>query len=91
MLDATPNESERVTEYMRSEAPELTVELVQKVYSENVLNIRHDVWDVHTDVDRWWVITEPMNLYAQEQFPNMDLARRATCCQKYRSWDTRAV
>jgi hypothetical protein len=29
---------------------------------------------VHTDVDRWWVITEPMNLYSQEQFPNMDLA-----------------
>jgi hypothetical protein len=25
-------------------------------------------------MDRWWVITEPMNLYAQEQFPNMDLA-----------------
>src|SRR5580704_13558896 len=32
------------------------------------------VWDVHTNVDRWWVITNPMNLYSQEQFPNMDLA-----------------
>ena len=32
------------------------------------------MWDVHTNVDRWWVITEPMNLYAQEQFPNLDLA-----------------
>lgn len=39
-----------------------------------MLHLRHDIWDVHTDVDRWWVITEPMNLYAQEQFPNMDLA-----------------
>jgi hypothetical protein len=29
---------------------------------------------VHTDVDRWWVIMQPTNLYAQEQFPNMDLA-----------------
>jgi hypothetical protein len=59
---------------MHSQAPDLTVQLVQKVYSENVHSIRHDVWDVHTDVDRWWVITEPMNLYSQEQFPNMDLA-----------------
>ena len=59
---------------MLSQAPDLTVEFVQKVYSENVLHVRHDVWDVHTNVDRWWVITEPMNLYAQEQFPNMDLA-----------------
>jgi hypothetical protein len=29
---------------------------------------------VCTNVDRWWVITNPTNLYAQEQFPNMDLA-----------------
>lgn len=74
MLSSTQKEIEHVTEYMRSQAPDLTVEFVQKVYSENVLAVRHDVWDVHTDVDRWWVITEPMNLYAQEQFPNMDLA-----------------
>src|ERR1700738_4651144 len=74
MLSATQEEIERVTEYMKSQAPDLTVEFVQKVYSENVLNVRHDVWDVHTNVDRWWVITETTNLYAQEQFPNMDLA-----------------
>lgn len=74
MLSATQKEIERVTGYMKSQAPDLTVEFVQKVYSENVLNVRHDVWDVHTNVDRWWVITEPTNLYAQEQFPNLDLA-----------------
>jgi hypothetical protein len=74
MLPATEQEIEHVTEYMRSQAPDLTVLLVQKVYSENVSHMRHDVWDVHTDVDRWWVITPPMNLYAQDQFPNMDLA-----------------
>jgi hypothetical protein len=74
MLTATPEEIEHVTEYMQWQAPDLTVTMVQKVYSENVLHVRHDVWDVHTDKDRWWVITEPMNLYAQDQFPNMDLA-----------------
>jgi hypothetical protein len=74
MLSATQEEIERVTEYMKSQAPDLTVEFAQKVYSESVLNVRHEVWDVHTNVDRWWVITEPTNLYAQEQFPNMDLA-----------------
>jgi hypothetical protein len=74
MLPATEQEIEGVMEYMRSEAPDLTVTFVQKVYAENVLHVRHDVWDVHTNVDRWWVITQPTNLYAQEQFPNMDLA-----------------
>jgi hypothetical protein len=38
------------------------------------LSHQHAVWDVHTNVDRWWVITNPTNLYSQEQFPNMDLA-----------------
>src|SRR3954454_20852129 len=47
---------------------------MQKVYSEAVLNTRHDVWDIHTNKDRWWVITGGTNLYSQEQFPNMDLA-----------------
>src|ERR1035441_1003375 len=74
MLPATQEEIEHVTEYMRSQAPDLIVEFGQKVYSENVLHVRHDVWDVHTNADRWWIITEPMNLYSQEQFPNMDLA-----------------
>jgi hypothetical protein len=59
---------------MASQAPDLTVEFAQKIYSENVLDHRHDVWDVHTNVDRWWVITNPTNLYSQAQFPNMDLA-----------------
>ena len=47
---------------------------MQKVYSETVLNTRHDAWDIHTNKDRWWVITGGTNLYSQEQFPNMDLA-----------------
>ena len=59
---------------MNWQAPDLAVEFVQKVYVENVLSHQHAVWDVHTNVDRWWVITNPTNLYAQEQFPNMDLA-----------------
>lgn len=74
MLPATEQETNAIIEYMNWQAPDLTVELAQKVYSENVLHVCHNVWDVHTDKDRWWVITEPTNLYSQEQFPNMDLA-----------------
>jgi hypothetical protein len=74
MLPATPEEKQDIIDYMRSQAPDLTVEFLQKVYVENVLSHQHAVWDVHTNVDRWWVITNPTNLYSQEQFPNMDLA-----------------
>jgi hypothetical protein len=71
MLDATQEERDHVLGYMASQAPDLTVEFAQKVYAENVLNHRHNVWDVHTNLDRWWVITNPTNLYSQAQFPNM--------------------
>jgi hypothetical protein len=74
MLPATDEETQHVRDYMEGQAPDLTVEFIQKVYVENVLNHQHAVWDVHTNKDRWWVITNPMNLYSQEQFPNMDLA-----------------
>ena len=74
MLSATQEEIDKVTRYFEGQAPDLKVEFIQKVYSENVLGHCHDVWDVHTDQDRWWVITNPSNLYSQEQFPNMDLS-----------------
>ena len=74
MLKATEQEIEQVREYFEWQAPDLEVTFMQKVYSEAVANTRHDVWDIHTNKDRWWVITGGTNLYSQEQFPNMDLA-----------------
>lgn len=74
MLKATEEENEEVREYFEWQAPDLEVTFMQKVYSEAVLNTRHDVWDIHSNKDRWWVITGGTNLYSQVQFPNMDLA-----------------
>ena len=74
VLAATENEIAEITEYVEGQAPDLRVTFCQKVYSESVLSHRHDVWDVHTTKDRWWVITNPTNLYSQDLFPNMDLA-----------------
>ena len=74
MLKATEEETAQVREYFEWQASDLAVTFMQKVYSESVLNVRHDVWDIHTNKDRWWVITGGTNLYSQEQFPNMDLA-----------------
>lgn len=74
MLRANAEETEEVREYFEWQAPDLSITFMQKVYSEAVLNARHDVWDIHTDKDRWWVITGGTNLYSQAQFPNMDLA-----------------
>ena len=74
MIPATEEEKADVTEYYLSQSPDAEVKFLQKVYSEAITGHRHDVWDVHASDGRWWVITNPTNLYSQDQFPNMDLA-----------------
>jgi hypothetical protein len=74
MLHASEDERQHVETYFKSQAPDIQITFLQKVYQEAVLSHVHSIWDVHTDKDRWWVITNPANLYAQDQFPNMDLA-----------------
>jgi predicted Zn-ribbon and HTH transcriptional regulator len=46
----------------------------EKVASERVMGREYDVWDVHTDSGegRWWVVTNPTNLYSQRLMPSMD-------------------
>ena len=39
---------------------------------QRVFANRHDVWDIHTDTGRWWVLTKPMNFYSQKDFAGVD-------------------
>jgi len=48
------------------------VTLVQRVGQERVGGTTYSMYDVHTIKGRWWVITEPTNLYDQEAFPKVD-------------------
>ena len=74
MLPSTEAEREAVRDYYLSQSPDAAVTFLQKVYAEVLMGHRHDVWDVHASDGRWWIITNPTNLYSQDQFPNMDLA-----------------
>ena len=47
---------------------------MEKLTSEFVLGHQYDVWDAHTSDGRWWVITNPVNLYSQDQIKSMDIA-----------------
>lgn len=73
-MESSDRERQYIVNYMASQADDETVEHLEKVASERVLGRDIDVWDVHTNVNRWWVITEPANLYLQAQFPSMDVA-----------------
>lgn len=35
--------------------------------------MRHDIWDVHCSASRWWVVTNPTNLYTQADFKSRDV------------------
>lgn len=74
MLKATEEERQSVEDYYISQSPGARVNFSQKIYSEIVAGHKHDVWDLHASDGRWWIITDPTNLYSQEQFPNMDIA-----------------
>lgn len=54
---------------------ELEEELVQhaeKVKTERVFGTDYSVWDVHSNLNRYWVITSPTNLYSQTLMPSLD-------------------
>src|SRR2546425_5482262 len=69
----SPEHQERaIREYMASQCEDERVVHLEKVSSECVHETKYDVWDVHTDKGRWWVISDHTNLYSQTDFPSMD-------------------
>jgi hypothetical protein len=66
-------EARRIADYVEWQAHgEEEVLHAEKVASERVFSREYDVWDVHTDKERWWVITSPTNLYSQTLMPSLD-------------------
>lgn len=74
ILNFTQEDKNEIIDYYLSQSQNAKVKFTQKVYAEAILGHIHDIWDVHATDGRWWVITNPTNLYSQDQFPNMDLA-----------------
>ncbi len=67
-----PHSERDIANYVELEAPDETVQNVEKVKQEIVLGVVYEMWDVITDKDRWWVITNLTNLYSQRHFPSLD-------------------
>src|SRR5260370_41629453 len=66
-------EAQEIKDYVEWEAHgEEKVLHAEKVASERIFRRQHDVWDVHTDKERWWVITSPTNLYSLTLMPSLD-------------------
>ncbi len=95
-MQSPEHERRSIVEYWQSQSP-VTEDVLhaEKVYTERLGGGEtYDVWDVHTTAGRWWVITNPTNLYSQEEWTSMDyalsfhigVAQRVTF--KYRTHET---
>jgi hypothetical protein len=72
-METPEHERREIEEYVRSQSgPDLEIEHMEKLASEYILGTQYDVWDAHTNEGRWWVITNPTNLYSQQQIKSMD-------------------
>ena len=75
MRAMTVHEERRIREYVNSQSPpEDQVTFVQKVATRKILGRVRELYDVRTATSRWWVITEPTNLYLQDDFQSIDMA-----------------
>jgi hypothetical protein len=75
MTELPEHEERRIRDYVNSQSPaDDQAGLVQKVGSQRILGRVHETYDVHCDKTRWWVITEPTNLYLQTDFPQAEQA-----------------
>ena len=75
LMETPAHERRQIEDYLRSQSgDDFEIEHVEKLTSESVLGQQYDVWDAHTSDGRWWVITNPVNLYSQDQIKSMDIA-----------------
>ncbi len=75
MPEISEHEDRYIRDYVNSQSPsDDQVKIVQKVGSHRIIGHVHDVYDVHTKSNRWWVITDPTNLYLQTDFPQSEQA-----------------
>jgi hypothetical protein len=71
-MRATNREQDEIRAYVEDQAHKEVIHL-EKAASELVGPVRHDIWDVHCATSRWWVVTNPTNLYSQEDFKSRDV------------------
>lgn len=75
MPDLSEPDERAIRQYVDSQSPaDDKATLVQAVGSQRILGRRHELYDVHCEKSRWWVITNPTNLYQQSDFPEVEQA-----------------
>ena len=72
VLPRSEHDVQKIIDYVEWQAKGEKVLHAEKVSVEAVFGRKHECWDVRTNKVRYWVITEPTNLYLQKLFPSLD-------------------
>lgn len=72
ILNRDPLGEQDVRAYVTSQSQGEQVVHLERMKTEYVFSRRYEVWDVHLERSRWWVISSPTNLYPQDLFPSLD-------------------
>jgi hypothetical protein len=72
MIKRAVHEEQLIREYVELQAKGEKVVHLEKVATERLRERRLDAWDVRTGKERYWIITDPTNLYRQEDFQSLD-------------------
>jgi hypothetical protein len=73
-MESPEHQKRGIRQYFESQVDDEQIIHLEKVASEHLFRRTHDVWDLHTDKNRWWIITDATNLYSQHEFRSMDYA-----------------
>ncbi len=71
-VERDPYSESDIASYVKSQVSDESIQHVERVKKDVVLGYVYETWDVTTDKDRWWVITNLTNLYSQKYFPSLD-------------------
>lgn len=75
MVGRSEHKEREIVEYVEwqlGKTSPVHVRHLEKLMAEKVGGQEHELWDVHTTNGRWWVVTEPKNVYPQKAFPSAD-------------------
>jgi hypothetical protein len=85
-----PDSEADIARYVEIESSDEVVQHVELLKVDYILAEKYEIWDVITDKDRWWVITNMTNLYSQKHFTSLDftLSFHVGLMARLRSRDT---
>lgn len=66
------HEAEEIRQYVSKQTNGETVTHLERMTAEVVHDRKVEGWNVWTDKEQYWVVTNPTNLYAQAMFPSLD-------------------